>query len=42
MPSLADPLVHDGDALTGTRERPGGGYEATTIRVGRAGQDAAL
>ena len=31
----------DGDALTGTRNRPGGGYEATTIRAGRAGQDAA-
>ena len=42
MPSHAGPLVHDGDALTGTRERPGGGYEVTTIGVGRAGQDGAF
>jgi len=35
-------LGHDGDAVTGAGERPGGRYEATTIRVEQAGRDAAL
>jgi hypothetical protein len=38
--SNGDPLLHDGDSVSGAREWPGG-YEATMTRLGRAGRDAA-
>ncbi|MDQ3942896.1 MAG: hypothetical protein M3254_07310 [Actinomycetota bacterium] len=33
-PSHTNPLFHDDDAVTSTRERPGRGWEVTRIRAG--------